>query len=122
MLESSILNYNDTNYSCGTVIQKYVSLSEVSSLVELVANVAASTQVQILSISLATDTAAVFTIKSGSDIVQVISLSAYNTFSIHSCQRIGPLLAGNIGGNISITPSVEINVGGIYIQYVLLSR
>ena len=118
-LTESILSYTNAGYEAGDIKQKNISLAGVSALTELVPNTDLSTQVQILALEFGVDTAALFTIKSGSDVVMDVS-SNYNGFpGLFSPHPERVLFAGTIGQNISVTPSTTITAGSVYVQYRL---
>ena len=116
-LTSNIRTYQDADADPGIIYQKFVSLSGVSILTELVANTDSTKQIQILAIILATSTAGLFTIKTDTDNIAIIALAANTSLSETAQNSERPLFVANLGKNISITPSTTITTGGIYIQY-----
>lgn len=122
-LEQNIINYNNTAWVAGIPVQKYVSLVGTTDPVTLVVNEDEDVQVQILSIVLSSTDAAIFTVYTDDDVVvQKIAVGAYDAYKAHADRSVRPLMAGNLGAGLTIVPSVSIEDGGIYIQYMTLTR
>lgn len=115
-LTSVLDTHRDDNYGRGTILQKYVSLSNGAN--EIVA-AQAGKQIQILTMSISTNVAGVFTLKTGTDTIFPFSFPLEVRMSplVQSSQEDRCLFAGNVGEDLNINVTPNPSTAGVYIQY-----
>lgn len=118
-LTTTISEKRDSSFKPGTLYQEYIDLSSLDSTGEetLIAGVALK-QIQVQSLIIASTTATVITLKSGSDAaLPPISLSTVGGFK-EIGGRDSVLFACSTGASLNLVSTVpSLAEAGVYIQY-----